>query len=327
MVVLRCNQLRERHRFIRHRLLHESVEELASGFRSSAIESERELIEVAIQLLSRHHPLMNTHQSALQQGRHPVDTGQKRRDCLPAPADHLVIVPATAQPLATFPSVRDHRGSRPDGALHERQKTLGGGVRHRTQTDASDAFPLDLRGDHYQDLVSQMPMAPPGFHPTHIRFFHLYVPNQSVSVRPDHGAPEFLQAGPSGLVASKAQQTLQTKRADTVLLIGDQPDGAEPSPKRKMTSMDDRPGRHRGLVSAVGTHHQGPLGGPVAGTSAPGTTETRRPAQPGQVGPAVGLRCKPSLEFGKSARITLHALYYSIWWLLESSEYPSATNY
>ena len=111
MVVLRCNQLRERQRFIRHRLLHESVEELASGFRSSAIESERELIEVAIQLLSRHNPLMNTHQPALQQGRHPVDTGQKRRDCLPAPADHLVIVPATAQPLATFPSVRDHRGS------------------------------------------------------------------------------------------------------------------------------------------------------------------------------------------------------------------------
>ena len=327
MVVSRRNRPRERYRFNRHRLLHESVEELASGFRSSAIESERELIEVVIQLLSRHNPLMNTQQPALQQGRHQVDTGQKRRDCLSAPADHLVLVPATAQPLVTFPSVRDHRGSRFDGALHERQKTLGGGVRHRTQTDASDAFPLRLRGDHYQDLVSQVSTVPPGFHPTSVRFIHLDVPDQSVPVRPDHGAPEFLQAGPSGLVVPKVQQTLQTKHADAVLLIGDQPDGAEPSPKRKMTSMDDRPGRHRDLVSAVGIHHQGSLGGPVAGTSAPGATEVHRSAQPGQVDPAVRLRCKSSLEFGKSARIVLHALYYNIWWLLESSEYPSATNY
>ena len=48
MMVLRRYQLRERYRFNRHRLLHESVEELASGFRSSAIESERELIKLRV---------------------------------------------------------------------------------------------------------------------------------------------------------------------------------------------------------------------------------------------------------------------------------------
>ncbi len=84
--------------------------------------------------------------------------------------------------------------------------------------------------------------------------------------------------------------------------------------------MKDRLGRYRGLVPALAAFHQAPFHRPGPGAPASRATKARGPAQMNQVGAAVRFRCKPPLEFGKGARIILHAPYYYIWGLVESSE-------
>ncbi len=325
MVAARRSQHREGHGLKSHSLLHEAVEEFASVPGCPTIESEGELIKVVIQLLSRYGPLMGTQQPPLQKRRHPVHPREEHRGRLSAPADHpgLVRVPLGLQPLVALPSVRDYHGSRLDSALHERDEAWGGSIRNPAQANASDALPIDLRGDPHQGLVSQVSSAPSALHSTHVRFVHLDFAGEPIPTGPHHSAPQLLQAGPSRLVTPQAQQTLQAQGADPMLLIGDPPHSPEPSSKREMTSMEDRPGRYRRLVSAFAAFHQASGHRPVLTALASRAPKARRPAQLNQVGAAIRLRSKSPLEFGQRARIVLHAPYHYIWGLVESSEYPS----
>jgi uncharacterized membrane protein len=325
MVVLRRNQLRERYRFNSHRLLHESVEEFTPGPGGPTVETESEFIKVVLQLFSGDGSLMGAQEPAFKQGGNAVNPRQKLRGPFRIRPSDLDFVPEASLPQSgvSRPTVRDHNRARFHGVFHKREQTVCGGVDNSSHSNPSDPGSIGLRCNDHQGLVSQVPATSAFFNPSHQRFIHLDLARKPIPSRPHHGPPQLLQAGPSSLVASEAQQTLQAKRTDAVLLVSDPPDGAKPSPKRKMASMEDRPGRHGGLVSTVSAHHQGSLGGPVAGAGAPGTAEAHRPAQASQVGSAVRFRCEPSLEFGNSARIILHTLYYNIWWLLESSKYPS----
>jgi hypothetical protein len=62
-----------------HRLLEETIEQLATMPRSPAVESERELVQVIVQMLPTHSPLMRAEQPAFQQRGYAVDTRQKLR--------------------------------------------------------------------------------------------------------------------------------------------------------------------------------------------------------------------------------------------------------
>src|SRR3972149_3618848 len=115
------NKLRVGSRLEKYGLSPEPVEELPPVPRRSAVEAECELVEVEIELLSRYRPLMGAQQPALHQGRHPMHPGQEGHRRLPAPADHpeLVRVSLSLESLVSFPSIRDHNGSRLDRALYE----------------------------------------------------------------------------------------------------------------------------------------------------------------------------------------------------------------
>src|SRR3990172_1041739 len=275
------DKLRVGSRLEEYGLFHEPVEELPPVPRRSAVEAECELVEVEIELLSRYRPLMGAKQPALQQGRHPMHPGQECHRRLPAPADPpgLVRVSLSLESLVSFPSIRDHYGSRLDRALYEAREAWGGSVRNGGEADAPDPLSIDLRGDHHQSLISQASAAPPGLDSPDVRLVHLDVAGERVPTGSNHGASELLEAGPGCPIAPEPEQPLQSKGADPVLLVGEPPHGAEPSPQGKVAPVKDRSGRDGGLVSALTTHQEGSFRCPSARCTTPGTSKPCRPAQ------------------------------------------------
>src|SRR4030067_389779 len=145
------DKLRVGSRLEEYGLFQEPVEELPPVPGCSAVEAECELVEVEIELLSRYRPLMGAQQPALQQGRHPMHPGQECHHRLPAPADHpgLVRVSLSLESLVSFPSIRDHYGSRLDPALYGAREASGGSVRNPAEAGAADPPPIDPRGAHH----------------------------------------------------------------------------------------------------------------------------------------------------------------------------------
>jgi len=112
-----------------------------------------------------------------------------------------------------------------------------------------------------------------------------------------------------------------------MFLIGDPPHRAEPRSQRKMTAVEDGPGRDRRLMPAPCAHQEAPLGHPsVCVDSALGALEPRWPAQRHQIGSAGCIRREPSFEVGQCPRVVLHAEERYRLWPLESSGYPISTN-
>src|SRR3989304_2008074 len=188
-------------------LSHEPVEELPPVPRRSAVEAECELVEVEIELPSRYRPLMGAQQPALHQGRHLMHPGQEGHRRLPAPADHpgRVRVSLPLESLVSFPSIRDHYGSRLDRALYEAREASGGSVRNPAEADAPDPLSIDLRGDHHQSLVSQASAAPSGLDSPYVRLVHLDVAGERVPTDPNHSASEPLEAGPGCPIAPQPE--------------------------------------------------------------------------------------------------------------------------
>ena len=295
-----------------HSLFHEPIEELTSVLGGPAIEPECELIQVAIELPPRHSSVMASQQPALQKGRDPVDAGEECRGGLAAASDDPgpVLVPLLLQSFVPLPSIRDYDGSWLDSPRHEPSEASGRRVWNAAQADASDALPIDLRGDRHQSLVSQVPAASSRFYATHVRFVHLHCPRQAISPRPHHRVPELLEAGPGRLVAPQAQQALQAQGADAVLLVGHPPHRQKPGTKRKMAPMKDRPGSDRRLVSARGAFDQTTSHGPVPAATTSRATEAAGPAQLDQVSATALFRGKPAFELGKRVRIIFHTTYH-----------------
>ena len=67
------NQLLVGDRLEGHGLLHETKEELAAVPGPTAVEAERELVEVGVQMRPTHPTVMGPKQPALEQRDHPVD--------------------------------------------------------------------------------------------------------------------------------------------------------------------------------------------------------------------------------------------------------------
>src|SRR5664279_4746059 len=119
---------------------------------------------------------------------------------------------------------------------------------------------------------------------------------QQVPFGADHGASEFVQPRPRGLVRPKSQHPLQAQRGHAVLLRGDEPDRGEPRRQRGADPMEDRPCGHRGLPATGRAHPSGLRRLPGLRRAARRTEETVRPPQPGQVLQAGEIVREPRLE-------------------------------
>src|SRR3989337_2076021 len=207
------DKLRVGSRLEEYGLFHEPVEELPPVPRRSAVEAECELVEVEIELLSRYRPVMGAQQPALHQGRHLMHPGQEGHRRLPAPADHpgRVRVSLPLESLVSFPSIRDHYGSRLDRALYEAREASGGSVRNPAEADAPDPPSIDLRGDPHQNPGSPPSAAPPGLDSPDVRLVHFDLAGERVPTGSNHGASELLEASPTRPITSEPEQPLQSK--------------------------------------------------------------------------------------------------------------------
>jgi len=76
-----------------------------------------------------------------------------------------------------------------------------------------------------------------------------------------------------------------TQRTGLHLLTGDQPQGPKPKPRRLMRILENRPGRHRGLMAACSALDADRSRRPCLPPPAR-KPEAFRPAQPEQIAPA-----------------------------------------
>src|ERR1035437_6607897 len=113
-----------------HGLLEQAVEEHASGARASAVEAERELVQVCLYVPGLDAALVSAQQPALCRRGPPVHAGEWRGPWLAGRADRLGlmrVVLATRRPVAREP-IGDHDRARLNVVEHERPQRRAGDI-------------------------------------------------------------------------------------------------------------------------------------------------------------------------------------------------------
>lgn len=77
---------------------------------------------------------------------------------------------------------------------------------------------------------------------------------EKLPARSHHGASQPVQHGPSGFVTPQPKHALQPQCADSVLLVGDVPNGGEPDTKLGTCLVENSPRRRCSLMSACRTN-------------------------------------------------------------------------
>ena len=288
-------------------LLHETVEQLPTMARRAPVEPERELVEVVVQVGSRHGALMRPEQPALQERDDPMHPWQQLgRGLLPAfqerdavPIAVLLQSVIAEEPVGVEHAARRHR------LLDERLEAVGCRVGDPTHANPADTLAVFFTSHSNQSLFlglastdAFLDAADEGL----IDFDHA---RQPFAIRADHRSPELMQPRPRGFVAAQAEHLLQPDGARHRLLAGDPPHGAEPCRQRRPGVLEDRPGRHRRLAATGGTLKEPPHGARL-GPAALRTVEPVRPPQLHQVGAAGVRRREAALEFVEGPRIIFH---------------------
>ena len=86
-----------------------------------------------------------------------------------------------------------------------------------------------------------------------IGFIDLNLPMKQLSVRANHCTTQSVQHGPRCLIAAQTKNTLQSQCADTMLLVGDVPNGGKPDAKLCARFIKNGARCYRGLMSACRT--------------------------------------------------------------------------
>ena len=100
-----------------------------------------------------------------------------------------------------------------------------------------------------------------------------------LSPRSNHRTSELVQTDPGGAVGPEFQHALEPESARARLLARHPPDGPEPDRQRRVRSLEDGAGRHRGLVPTAGTEVRATPRGPGLRALAVRADEAVRPAE------------------------------------------------
>jgi len=94
--------------------------------------------------------LMCTHQPSLEQGSHPMAAGQQIVANIRLLAYYFVAEAEAAQSTVSSPPVGADHAAWLRRPLDRFLQAFGRGIRHTSKSNASNASPVHLRGDHYQ---------------------------------------------------------------------------------------------------------------------------------------------------------------------------------
>src|SRR5271169_2136254 len=162
-------------------------------------------------------------------------------------------VAAPLQWLISQPPVGVDHASGFNRLLHEGNQAVGRSVRNAPHPNPPNPFAVLLCRHHNQRLALGLPTTHTLFQPTQIGLVRLHASRESFPSGPYHSSPQFVQTHPSRLVASQAQNPLESQGADPILLTRHPPHRPEPNRQGRPGALKNRSRRYRNLMSAAGT--------------------------------------------------------------------------
>jgi hypothetical protein len=160
------------------------------------------------------------------------------------------------------------------------------------------------------------------FQPAEISFVYLHAPADSITAGAYHGAPDFVQPSPCGLITSEPKNTLKAKRTGTVFLGYHPPDRPKPNRQGRPSSLEDRACYYGNMFPASRSHEQTSLSWPARIPATTNTSESIRPTQLEKIRPARLLCGEARFKLCNRSRIVFHERKHYILWPLESRGYP-----
>ena len=294
--------------------------------RSTTVESKRKLVEIIVKMSGADGTLMGSQEPPLKQRRNEMNPGQQfvSRFWMIAQECDAMAVAMRLQPIVTQPPIGVYQTARFDDIVNKTLKTIGRRVRNTAQANATD--PATAAGLFYgydnQGLFERPATPNPSFVGTQVGLVHLDFAVQSVAVRPHHCAAQFVQPGPSRLVAAEPEHLLQPEGAGPGLLTRNVPHCPEPYGERRTRVLEDSSRRKGDLPTTGGTLQKGASYRPRFRSSANRAPEAVRPTQLSKVRPTGLLPSKSLLKFSLGPRIIFHGPLHYILGLPESRGYP-----
>jgi len=188
-------------------LLHQTVEQLATGCRRATVEAESKLIKVGVQVIVPNCPLVSAQQPALEERNDPMNARQQVF-FLWLTTLNLTLVGIAAQLPVSLQTVRSDSASRLDGSGNKPVQAGPGQVRDVAQAYAANAFPILLSGHDNQGFFFRSPSNGAGFLAAPVRLVHFNYTIQAIAARTNHRPTQFVQDRPGGFVAAQTQHTL-----------------------------------------------------------------------------------------------------------------------
>ena len=262
---------------------------------------------------STNRPLMRSQQPSFQQRSCSMSQGQQVFSGFSGFSDHSMDISQGSQLPIASPVIRAHHAARFHGFLDRLGETLCRGIGQATQSNSPEMPFFFLGCDHHQSLSLRAATTLTRLFTTNVGFINLNDTGQTVTARPYHGYPKFLQPYPGGFIPWQSQNPLKPQRTDTIFLAGNMPNSPKPQPQWFPGVLEDGSRGDRDLIIALATAIQTSLGCPGFVTAASWTTKPLRPPHLKQISTAVLFRRKPLFEFKDGSGIIFNChqpLYY-----------------
>ena len=118
--------------------------------------------------------------------------------------DFVSPIAMVRQGAVSTPTVGSHLGARFDHFANEGHQTVSRDVRHSAQTDTAEAAGfMDLYRNRDNRFRLCFPATNTGLFAPNIRLVDLYSSGSSLTTRPYHGPPQFMQPSPGCLITSE----------------------------------------------------------------------------------------------------------------------------
>ena len=272
----------------------------------SAIESEHELVQALLKAGVR-HAVEGTHEEPFQIGDHAMNQGQPLVD-LGVRRDPSLEMVTVGQHVQTTEAVRADSGGGVNAGTETRHRRVIHMLHRLRLHEGGSAIDRRAHRRQHRTFALRTPSAlaipGPSADRTIVQFDQFHQGVVGIAVR--HRRPQLVEHAlrrPPG----DADHLAQSFGGQTALVRRHQVDGGEPLGHRQTRVPEDRPGRRRGLMTALTTRAQtATLQNPGSIMAARGTSKPIAPAVPGNGFETGGFRAEVFLPGEKIHRRLVH---------------------
>lgn len=239
--------------------------------------------------------LMCSHEPSLQEGYYAMNTGEKIRWRLPffIEVDYLMPISQSLQIRITGPGIRHHGTAGLNRCRDKRVQTGRRCIRDLFRAHSSDLRSILLDSNDNQCLIIDLAAPQPLFKSADIGFVNFYRATEPIPARPDHRTTQLMKPRSCSLITPQRENPLQTQRACTALLAGNQTDRPEPRVQGHPATLKNSTAGNRSLITACSALNKSRSNRPPFGSLTSRTAKPVRPAQFQQIA-AASFFCRKS---------------------------------